>query len=155
MNWCKVFQLNYSNLSFCWWLDVRISGFADNIVNLTKRTLRNSREVGLTIGREVTIHLPGSAKICRSLNQHGCRTESLCTKTIESLRPVLEVISWRKKSNSYLKCHDEMSKVKLCLQVQLKVNVRLPWGEKRVHIHINDPRRQQWLSAISQKSLQL
>lgn len=136
MNWCKVFQMNNSHLSFCRRLDVRISGFADNIINLTKRTLRNSREVGLTVGGEVTVHLPGSAKICRSLNQHGCWTESLCTKTIDSMRSVLECFKGEgyfleEKKQSYLKCHDEMSKVKLCLQVQLKVNVRLPWEEQK------------------------
>lgn len=96
---CRV-KNTINRLSFCRRLDVRISGLADDIINFTKRTMGNSWEGGLTVEGEVTVHLPGSAKICRSLNQHGRWTKSL-------------------------KSHDEMSKVKLCLQIQLKVNIRL------------------------------
>lgn len=49
---------------------------------------------------KVSVHLPGTSKICRSLNQHGCRTERL-------------------------KSHDKVSEVKLCFKVQLNINIRL------------------------------
>lgn len=81
-----------SHLSLSRWLNIGISSLANDIVDVAQRTLGDSWESGSTVVGKVAVDLPGSTEICRSLDEHGCRTESLQEKETTAQRHALKML---------------------------------------------------------------
>lgn len=134
-----------THLPLRWRLNVRVAWLTDDIINVTQRTLGHATKGGCAVVGEVAVDLPGTAKICRPLNQHGRRTESLQEENVDrsvfarkiqhkwSCRSLFSdtcsyrSISWRQELLTHLEGHNQVSEMKLCFQIQLDKNIRLSW----------------------------
>lgn len=92
--------IKFCHLSFCRWLNVRVTAVTNDIIHFSDWPLRDVWKGVRAVVCIVSVYLPAPAKICRTLNHHSGRPKGL-TNNINRQRKLFIKTPKNKKIASY------------------------------------------------------